>query len=375
MAASARLTLFAAHLPGAGIACTGRFLGTTLWIEGPCALRVDAHALRVRRGGFDDDGLFLSWEEGGVTFSAMTAGATDSRALIESAPAALDQALRGWRREVGTQRFKWNAVLAALGALALGVLLLIWQSERVAGWLAGRVSPATERRLGEASLAQLGGKSVPAGAASAAVKQIGGMLTAGSRYSYEWRVADDDDINAFALPGGFVIVNRGLIARTESAEELAGVLAHEVQHIEQRHSLQQMIHSAGWAAFLAVSLGDVSAITAILIHQAGNLRHSRRLEGQADTEGVLALVRAGIHPAGLAEFFERISDELPPDIPLLSSHPASPERIAAIEETVARNPCSHCKRLDIDWKAVHESLRAAAAGEEPAPGPAGAEPD
>ncbi len=77
-----------------------------------------------------------------------------------------------------------------------------------------------------------------------------------------------------------------MIEAAGSAEELAGVLAHEVQHVEQRHTLQQMIHTAGWAAVLAVVLGDVSAITAIVIHQLGNLRNSRKLEAQADAEGI-----------------------------------------------------------------------------------------
>ena len=120
------------------------------------------------------------------------------------------------------------------------------------------------------------------GLAAKTVAEIGSRLTVGSRYKYRWYVSNDKEVNAFALPGGIIVINAGLIAKAGSADELAGVLAHEVQHVEHRHTLQQMIHAAGWAAVLAVVLGDVSAITAIVVHQLGNLRNSRKLEAQAD---------------------------------------------------------------------------------------------
>jgi predicted Zn-dependent protease len=103
-----------------------------------------------------------------------------------------------------------------------------------------------------------------------------------------------------------VVVNAGMITAAASAEELAGVLAHEIQHVEHRHTLQQMIHTAGWAAVLAVVLGDVSAVTTVVLHQLGNLRNSRKLEAQADLEGMKAMARAGIPLGGLVSLFKRL---------------------------------------------------------------------
>jgi predicted Zn-dependent protease len=152
-----------------------------------------------------------------------------------------------------------------------------------------------------------------------------------------------------------------MIEEASSAEELAGVLAHEVQHIEHRHTLQQMIHTAGWAAVLAVALGDVSAITAIVIHQLGNLRNSRELENQADTEGMKALAKAGIPLDGMATMFRKLQKQQErrggEGIALLSSHPATEERIARLEQ-LARTLACDCRPLAVDWPAVQAATKA-----------------
>jgi len=106
-------------------------------------------------------------------------------------------------------------------------------------------------------------------------------------------VSPDTEVNAYALPGGIVVVNRGLIEKARTADEVAAVLAHEVQHVEQRHSLKGMVNSVGVAAVLMVVLGDASAITAVLAHQAGSMAYGRDLETQADLAGVQAMQKPG----------------------------------------------------------------------------------
>ena len=207
---------------------------------------------------------------------------------------------------------------------------------------------------------QAGGELHQAGPVVDAIKAIGDRLTNGSRYHYEWYLKDDDSVNAFAVPGGRVIVHSGLIAQAASAEELAGVLAHEVQHVELRHSLRQIIHTAGWAAVLTVALGDVSAMTGIFVHQLGNLQYSRTLESEADVAGLHALARAGIPLAGMRDFFARMQSKEKKaggsiDIALLSSHPATGERLSEIERIAAQTPCT-CAPLKMDWPAVKTGL-------------------
>jgi len=354
-------TLHSPQLPEAGVPVRLQFLGDLLRIEGAGTQDVMADRLEVSVIGFNDDTLQLAWQEGDGTHAVTIADAVSQRALVASAPASIARNLRGGRGDIRFHRGKWNVVIGALVTCVLLVALVWWQSEAITEWVANRVSMETELRIGEHALTQIETETelTQEGLAAKTVAEIGGRLTVGSRYKYRWYVSNDKEVNAFALPGGIIVVNAGLIAKAGSADELAGVLAHEIQHVEHRHTLQQMIHAAGWAAVLAVVLGDVSAITAIVVHQLGNLHNSRQLEEQADVEGMKALARAGIPVEGMAAMFRRLQSEearVGDDTPgLLSSHPATAERIAELERLSETLRCT-CRSLSYDWPAVQAAL-------------------
>ena len=357
--------LHAPSLPESGVPVRLQFLGDDLLrVEGAGTRDVQVGRLEVSVIGFNDDTLQLAWQESDGTHAITIDDSRSQRALVESAPRGIARKLRGRRAAMRFHRGKWNAVIGTLVACALLVVVVWWQSEAITEWLADRVSMETELAIGEHALAQMETQSVltQQGLAATTVADIGGRLTAGSRYHYRWYVSQDQEVNAYALPGGIIVVNAGLIAKAGSADELAGVLAHEIQHVEHRHTLQQMIHAAGWAAVLAVVLGDVSAITAIVVHQLGNLHNSRKLEEQADLDGMKALARAGIPVEGMAAMFRRLqSDEASTgdDIPgLLSSHPATAQRIAELDRLAKTLQC-HCSSLSYDWSAVQADLPAA----------------
>ncbi|PTU33153.1 M48 family metallopeptidase [Stenotrophobium rhamnosiphilum] len=357
----------AATLPKAGVAATLRFSGETLIVEGPeLSLRAESAQVNVHVGGFDDDQLFLHWHDGQTSWSVTPIDKASHQALLAQSPSALLPHLRKGQFKAKAQRFKWNTVLTTLALFVLAIVLGIWQLDRVERWLAAQIPLSTEKRLGEATLKSLKNDDEldQTSVAAKAVSEIGGRLTKGSRYEYHWFVKEDDSINAFAMPGGVVIVHSGLIANADSPEQLAAVLAHEVQHVEQRHILQQMIHSAGLATVLALTMGDVSAIASVLLHSAGSMRHSRELEAQADAGGVKALVAAGIQPKGMAEFFSKLmakekekgADKNPAILSFLSSHPATDERLAAMQVEIKANPCD-CQAIKMDWAAVKGSLK------------------
>jgi Zn-dependent protease with chaperone function len=322
-------------------------------------------ALSVGVTGFNEDTLQLSWEKNGFTHAVTVADPAAHRALLATAPAGFAARLERGHSTVHYHRRKWNAVLGVLAGLVLLVIIGWWQSERITGWMASRVSMETEVSIGEHALAQIETEHelTQEGLAAKTVADIGARLTRGSQYKYRWYVSDDKEVNAYALPGGIVVVNQGMIEAAGSADELAGVLAHEVQHIEHRHTLQQLISSAGWAAVLAVTLGDVSAITAIVLHQLGNLRNSRKLEAQADTDGMKALAKAGIPLEGMSRLFQRLQKDQEKrggeGPALLSSHPATEERIAELHQLARTLKCD-CRPLEFDWPAV----QAAAGGPE-----------
>jgi beta-barrel assembly-enhancing protease len=357
--------LHSPRLPAEGVPVRLQFLGELLRIEGAGTQDVLADALEVSVIGFHDDTLQLSWQKDDGTHAVTVNDAASQKRLVASAPPSIGRKLGGSRADIRFHRGKWATVVGILAALLLAVVLVWWQSERVTAWIASKVSQETEERIGARALAQLEleNELTQEGLAAKTVAEIGGRLTVGSKYQYRWYVSDDKEVNAYALPGGIIVVNSGLIRKAGSAEELAGVLAHEVQHVEHRHTLQQMIHAAGWAAVLAVALGDVSAITAIVVHQLGNLRNSRKLESEADTEGMKALARAGIPLEGMPSMFKRLQEEekrLGDDTPsLLASHPATDERIADLQQLAKSLKCV-CKPLKYDWPAVQTAAPAAA---------------
>jgi predicted Zn-dependent protease len=130
------------------------------------------------------------------------------------------------------------------------------------------------------------------------------------------------------MPGGVIVVHTGLIRATRRPEELAGVLAHEVQHVEQRHSLKAVIKEAGlrglWAA-LSGDLGGTLAGQAAL--ELGALRFSRDAEREADARGFETLVARDIDPAGMVDFFGTMAQRTGASPPAwLSTHPASEAR-------------------------------------------------
>lgn len=354
-------TLYAAHLPTAGVPCSLQFFGESLHLSADSgAQHIAARGLKLSKGGFNDDGLFVEWADGDVRYSAMITQPEHARALLAAAPLSLAAQTAKFKKSLSSQQFKWGMVVGTLSFLAVLVVGVVVFSRQTESWLAAQVPQKWEEKMAAATLKQLkeDGKLTQKGAAALAVAEIGGKLTKGSRYKYQWFVKDDPSINAFAVPGGVVVVHSGLIAKASSPEELAGVLAHEVQHVELRHSLQGIIHTAGWGALLAVTLGDVSAIAGVLVHQAGNLKHSRDLETQADLEGLIALRRAGIKPQGMASFFSKLAAEHrgDDDIALLSTHPPSAERQAALAALIKKDPCTACKPLVMDWLAVQNSL-------------------
>lgn len=180
-----------------------------------------------------------------------------------------------------------------------------------------------------------------------------------SRADLDWRfyIVDSREVNAFAVPGGFVYVNRGLIERTSEMSELAGVLAHEIGHVVERHSIEQMEKAQG--ANIGVTLACVltsvcnSDIAQAGINIAGGAvfaRFSRQAEAEADVAAVNTTVRAGIHPIGIVTMFETLIAERksrPGGVEAwFATHPLEEDRIAATRALINQIPASTLSRLN-----------------------------
>jgi predicted Zn-dependent protease len=185
--------------------------------------------------------------------------------------------------------------------------------------------------------------------ASNYVQALGGSIArTTTRQDLEWRfrIVDSRQINAFALPGGFIYVNRGLIERAEHLDELAGAIAHEVGHVVLRHAAQQIEKQTktGVAVELGCRLTDLcnSDVARAAIQVGGAAlfaRYSRHDEAEADSEAVQLVVNAGIDPNGIPALFRRLLEERrrsPARIEVFfASHPLEEDRIVATEREIA----------------------------------------
>ncbi len=334
------------------------FNGPGVWIT------VLADQVSLRPGGFDGRQWVLSWHTETGPASALLKGEADMRLMRSMASpglaAQIEQALKIVHRR--KRRFQWW-----IGALSVAVLLplmavgLFWlNSERIAGWAAGEISVHDERRLGRMLFARIepGLKLIEGGPALRMVRELGGRLTQGSAYDYRWYLADSPEVDAYALPGGHVVVFTGLLRLAHSAEEVAGVLAHEVQHVELRHTLKNLIHDQGWRAVLSVALGDMGgSVWADMAHRLGTLEYGRDQEREADLKALESLRRAGIAPHGLVDFFEKLARMEGMGVALLASHPASAERMRNLRAAIAAQGGYPAQALAYDWHAIQRSLR------------------
>ena len=119
-------------------------------------------------------------------------------------------------------------------------------------------------------------------------------------YKFQIIVMDTPEVNAFAAPGGSIVVFRGLLEKVQTAEELAGILAHEMQHILHRHSTRMLLEHVSLGLLLGVIMGDANSAMKIGKEGAGllgALHYGRQFEEQADAEGMRLILAAGIDPA------------------------------------------------------------------------------
>lgn len=189
-------------------------------------------------------------------------------------------------------------------------------------------------------------------------------------YPFKFYVAKNKEANAFALPGGPMVVFTGLISKAPSPEALAGVMAHEIQHVQHRHGLKRMLGSIGASLVLPILLGDTGSVTATLGGLGAELtllKFDRTQESEADQDGLKLMLQAGIPPQGMVDFFQWLAKKeanssVPSALGFLSTHPAPEERLQALQQMVEQlEPLSAKTPLVTNW----EQIQALAAKEMP----------
>ncbi len=190
------------------------------------------------------------------------------------------------------------------------------------------------------------------------IDDLGQSLVRVSRRShipYHFHVVDTDDVNAFAVPGGYLYVNRGLIEAAESESELAGVIGHEIGHVVGKHSARQLTQQYGLAILTQIALGEqpgmLAQLTAQIVSTGAITSYSRSMESEADAYGVRELYDAGIDPNGLATFFEKLKAMRGGQgggalEQFFSTHPEPGKRAGAVRAQIAALPAKPDLRRD-----------------------------
>lgn len=193
------------------------------------------------------------------------------------------------------------------------------------------------------------------------------MASRTSRADLDWRfaVVNSPEVNAFALPGGFIYVNRGSIEQADRLDELAGIMGHEIGHVVRRHSVQQL-QKAERGEVGVILLCTLTSVCRTIHGQVGvkvaadamSAHYSQRDEAEADSEGVVNTLRVGIDPEGLPAFFEKLLDTRTQQPTLVeaffSTHPTDQSRVAATRQQIANLPHATRDSLKRDDPTFHE---------------------
>lgn len=259
------------------------------------------------------------------------------------------------------------------------------------GLAACDVSPDEEVALGEQTAREING-ALPIVSDPFINQQINDLgdsiarLTSRPDLDWHFYVVNSHQVNAFALPGGFIYVNRGLIENTERLDELAGVLGHEIGHVIQRHNVKQMQSSQkiGIVATLACTLTNIceSGLGQAAINIGGTAviaRHSRHDELQADSEAVENVLRAGIDPEGIPSLFEALIQKRRTQPTVVegwfASHPLEESRVDRAKELIAEVGADELEGLLQDTPSYQRFRQAVARLPEPPRPPPGSRTD
>jgi len=238
----------------------------------------------------------------------------------------------GWIDQLGLG----PAAVAFTGISAAVIAVVLFAPQ----WLAPLIPQTLERDMGEALVGDFGGRfcATPEGS-KALTKMTESLVEDPSDLQVE--VANIDMVNAIALPGGKVILFKGLLNSAKSADEVAGVLAHEIGHVRERHVMQGLLRQLG----LSVVLGGADGMAGGMLNNVLSMSYSRDAEREADSYSIKAMKRAEVSPLPTAGFFKRLSkmdgsansEGRSSNITgYMSSHPLSSERKKAFEASAEK---------------------------------------
>lgn len=274
----------------------------------------------------------------------------------------------------------WSWVIGVFALVLLTPVFIIWRMDWVSNLVVKQIPVSWEQKLGETVEDQyhLTKKEMSRKETDEKLQPVVKPLLDAlhnSPYKYKFTIVNEGSVNAFALPGGYVTIHSALILRAESAEELLGVVGHEINHVEKRHGFRSIVSNSGIYLIASVFLGDVSGLLAAISSAAPMLMsqsYSRRFETEADEEAVALLKAAHINPQGLPSFFAKMIDDekkamekvenetareaLKTAMSFLSTHPASDKRMENLNKLIGDHTDNY-RDLSTEFSALKESVK------------------
>lgn len=263
---------------------------------------------------------------------------------------------------------QYNAILKAVligiaifSAIAAGIYFILIPS--VASYVAEKIPVKTEIALGEKFYENFMKNSETDAGKTKLLTEFSRHINFNTKYPLKFTVVKEPQVNAFALPGGNIVVYSRILNKIKSAEELAALLAHEVSHVKQRHSLKGLARRLTGSLLISLVVGDTGAIENILINHADDIYQSgfsRDMEREADLKGLQIMFENRLPPEGMVYLMERLHEEEKHGstkmLAYLNSHPMTEERITYIKENSKGKSGTSNKKLDFIWDQIQGSV-------------------
>lgn len=295
----------------------------------------------------------------GKLYVYLTDDATIFVTLEEDAPAArlIEEEIQSGKRDIFSRlmRIRLPVLLGTIAGIGLAVFFLFTWFIPTVGMRF--ISVETEKKLGNSVYNSLILTEKIDSVTTKEVQQFAGKLHLSNKYQLRIVVIDDKLVNAFALPGGTIVITTGILKHMNSPEELAALLGHEVTHVNNRHSLRSMLKSMSVNAAVSLIFGNASSLVngAAYLNQ---LSYSRSLEAEADKTGIELLYLNHVNPIGMVKLMEDLkAEEKIQPIGFLSTHPLTDDRLKDAKKAIQRLPAAdYPPREDLDtiWKQIKQ---------------------
>lgn len=254
-------------------------------------------------------------------------------------------------------------LIASLVLIALLATVYFWVLPASAAFVASKIPQKIETDLGGSMLKSFIAGSEKDEKLSTLVNRFAKEIDFKTFYPIEITVVNNEVVNAFALPGGKIVVYDAILKKMKRPEELAALLAHEVAHIEYKHSLNSISRSLSHYIFISLIFNDINGISTVLIDNANtlnNLSYSRSLETDADYRALTILELNQISQLGMVGLFEMLNSKQDFSyLKFLSTHPLTAERIAYAKKIAGKQKSINTrKEISLIWAEINEELAA-----------------